>query len=418
MKITKAFVDKIVPPNKGQTFYRDSELKGFGVRATASGSRSFVLEKRINGKVKRLTIGRYPEITVEQARKEAQKLLGKIATGINPQAEKRAAKLKGVTLLEVFEDYLKARKNLKPLTIKDYRRSMLESFDDWHTKPLIDITRDMVAKRHSKLGERSEARANLAMRLLRAIFNFAAGEYEDERGKQFILENPVKRLSHTRAWYRVNRRQTIIKKHELPRWYQGVTNIEIERSSSKADTIRDYLLLLLFTGLRRTEAAKLMWDDVDFKSKTITLTDTKNHEQHVLPLSDFLYDMLAKRNVQAESLYVFPGTGVAGYIIEPRKVMAKIVEQSGVGFTLHDLRRTFITIAESLDIPAYALKRLLNHKNKADVTAGYLVIDVERLRKPMQLITDHLLVLMNVKEPAKILNLSDHSTKDKTKPKT
>jgi integrase len=58
------------------------------------------------------------------------------------------------------------------------------------------------------------------------------------------------------------------------------------------------------------------------------------------------------------------------------------------GFTLHDLHRTFITIAESLDIPAYALKRLLNHKDPNDVTAGYIVSDVNRLREPMQRITD------------------------------
>jgi integrase len=62
-------------------------------------------------------------------------------------------------------------------------------------------------------------------------------------------------------------------------------------------------------------------------------------------------------------------------------------------FTLHDLRRTFITVAESLDIPAYAIKRLVNHKLSGDVTAGYIVGDVERLRAPMQRITDYLLRL-------------------------
>ena len=344
-------------------------------------------------------------MTVEQARKEAQKLLGKIAVGIKPKLEKKAQQCRAITLQAVFEDYLKARKGLKPLTIKDYQRAMLESFDDWRKKPLLDITRDMVAKRHAQIGERSHARANLAMRLLRAIFNFAAGEYEDEKGKPLILENPVKRLSHTRAWYRVTRRQTVIKQHELSAWYEAVMNFEIERTSTKSEAIRDYLLLLLFTGLRRSEAAKLTWADINLKAKALTITDTKNHEQHVLPLSNFLYDLLVKRKKQAESNYVFPGTGETGYIIEPRKVMAKIIEKSGVQFTLHDLRRTFITIAESLDIPAYALKKLLNHKNKADVTAGYLVIDVERLRKPMQLITDHLLILMGVKAPAKVISI-------------
>lgn len=69
----------------------------------------------------------------------------------------------------------------------------------------------------------------------------------------------------------------------------------------------------------------------------------------------------------------------------------KVTEASGVAFTIHDLRRTYITIAESLDISAYALKRLVNHKMSNDVTAGYIISDVERLRDPMQRITSQLL---------------------------
>ncbi len=76
--------------------------------------------------------------------------------------------------------------------------------------------------------------------------------------------------------------------------------------------------------------------------------------------------------------------------MEPRKAMLKVAELAGVTFTVHDLRRTFATTAESLDLPAYALKRLLNHKMTHDVTAGYIMHDVERLRKPMQRISDYL----------------------------
>jgi len=71
--------------------------------------------------------------------------------------------------------------------------------------------------------------------------------------------------------------------------------------------------------------------------------------------------------------------------------MQKITQVSGVTFTMHDLRRTFTTTAESLDISTYALKRLLNHKMNSDVTAGYIITDVERLHKPMQQITDYIL---------------------------
>jgi integrase len=405
MKLTKSVVDKAVPPKeKDQIFYRDSELKGFALRVTAGGIKSFVVETLIGNKVRRMTLGKYGKLTAEQARNEAKKLLGKIATGIDPIAERKEKKARLITLQETFDAYLIARKALKPLTILDYTRLMKQVFSDWQNKPLLDITKDMVAKRHMEYGARSPARANSAMRFLRALFNFAAGEYEDANGRSLILENPVRRLSHTRAWYRVDRKQTVIKTHELPAWYKAVMEVKDERSTGKSSILRDYFLLLLFTGLRRQEAIELTWDRVDFKAKTLTINDTKNRQSHVLPLSDFLLQLFENRkaNSDLDTPFVFPGNGKMGYNIEPRKVMNKIIDQSGVTFTLHDLRRTFITVAESLDIPAYALKRLLNHKMTQDVTAGYIVMDVERLRVPIQKITDYLLRLMEVKEAAKI----------------
>ena len=85
--------------------------------------------------------------------------------------------------------------------------------------------------------------------------------------------------------------------------------------------------------------------------------------------------------------------------------MAHVIKATGIHFTVHDLRRTFITIAESLDIPAYALKRLMNHKMSNDVTAGYIVADVDRLRKPMQLITDYILKCMGLRNSAEVINI-------------
>ena len=171
------------------------------------------------------------------------------------------------------------------------------------------------------------------------------------------------------------------------------------------ETLRDYLLLILFTGLRRQEAAQLQWSQVDLKAKTLTIPDTKNRESHSLPLSDYLSNLLAQRKQTLVNEYVFPGVGKGGYIIEPRKQMAKVIKATGIQFMVHDLRRTFITIAESLDIPAYALKRLLNHKMGGDVTAGYIILDVERLRKPMQMIADFILRQMELNNTPTVSSL-------------
>jgi integrase len=397
-KITKSFVDSIPYPDAGQNFYRDTELKGFGLRV-GTGSKVYFAEGKVNNKTVRVTIGRHGVFAPEQARTEAKSILGMIARGLNPNDVDKAKKAKSVTLAEVYQSYLKARSSLKPRTIYDYDRFMKTYFAEWQNKPLTEISKDLIERKHREIGQRSEAQANLAMRLMRAIFNYALGQYEDSAGNPIIADNPIKRLSQTRSWYRVERRQTVIKAHDLPAWFNAVIALPETADGRNKELVKDYLLLLIFTGLRREEGLALQWKYVDFKAKTLTIPDPKNRQAHTLPLSDFLYDLLKSRKDKSnnDSPFVFPGTGQKGYMDDPQKLMKKVIEISGVQFTPHDLRRTFITIAESLDISTYALKRLLNHKMANDVTAGYIIGDAERLRQPMQRITDYLLTIGEVR---------------------
>lgn len=406
VKLTKSVVDRTTPPASGQRFIRDREIKGFALRITASGVRSFIVEKRIEGRVRRLTLGRYPDLTAEQARKEALRQLGEIATGKDPVAEAQQRRRERTTLDDAFRDFLKARKNLKERTLYDYRRLMAVAFADWQRKPLKAITKDLVAKRHAELGsQRGEAYANLAMRFLRSLFNFALAEYEDRNGVPVLPYNPVDRLNKTRSWYRIERRQTVIKPHELSNWYRAVEALRSDDVNAPGSVVADYLLLLLFTGLRRQEGMRLQWVDVDLLHRTLTVRDTKNGEPLVLPLTDHVAGLLEARRQAAVCDHVFPGRewkdeagqpARRGRLQEPRPQMRRVIEASGVAFTLHDLRRTFVTTAEGLDISAYAVKRLVNHKMRNDVTAGYIVSDVERLRGPMQQISDYFLRAMGV----------------------
>ncbi|QSP93846.1 integrase family protein [Marinobacter salinisoli] len=390
MRITKSFVDKVEIPapkpdgSAAQAFYRDSAIAGFGLRVTSGGAKSFIVEKRVDGRVKRKTLGRYGNLTVEQARKEAMKFLGKVASGVDPIREVQEKRAQRVTLKDAFEDYLATRKNLKPNTLNDYHRSMREMFKDWQSKPLKDISRDMVLSRHAEYGQRSHARADNGMRILRAVFNHALQRYQDASGKPFLVANPVNVLSHQRAWYKVEKRQSLIKDHQLKPWYDATLQLNNQ-------TTRDYLHLVLLTGLRRTEAATLTWDQIDFHDKTITITATKNSRIHCLPFSNAIEALLSRRFKERSSPYVFPSDAERGHLSEPRTAINRVAKLSGVEFTLHDLRRTFITAAERLDIPAYALKRLMNQKDPNDVTEGYIIFDVERLRVPMQKITNFFL---------------------------
>jgi integrase len=159
--------------------------------------------------------------------------------------------------------------------------------------------------------------------------------------------------------------------------------------------------------MRRSEGLSLRWSNVDLVGRTLTVPITKNHEPLMLPLSNYLVELLRGRKaVSAGSDWVFPGPGSTGHLREPKRAIAQVREVSGVHFTLHDLRRTFVTTAESMDISSYTLKRLLNHKDKRDVTAGYIVLNVERLRGPMQRITTFILRAAGIEQTASIEALS------------
>lgn len=397
VRLTKTVVDRITPPAHGQAFVRDTDLKGFAVRITAAGARSFIVEKRIKGHpARRQTLGRYGELTVEQARKLAHQFLGQVAMGEDPVAEKRKQQLRAVTLRQAYHAFGTARKNLKASTLRDYDRFINVIIADWADKPITAFTKAMITKRHRELGEtRGKAYANLTLRFLRAVLNFAQATYQDDDGHSVLLENPVAILSQTRAWYPTVRRQTVIKSHQLPAWYQAVLSLKHADQPDSTHTAADYLLLLLYTGLRAREGATLRWEQIDLADRTLTIPDPKNHQPLTLPISNFLYELLTTRQRLATTPFVFAGRDNLGPLVEVKRQVAHITRTSGVPFCLHDLRRTFITVADSLDIPAYAIKRLVNHKMNGDVTAGYIVADVERLRAPMQKISDYLLSTMD-----------------------
>ncbi|SVE08469.1 uncharacterized protein METZ01_LOCUS461323, partial [marine metagenome] len=185
--------------------------------------------------------------------------------------------------------------------------------------------------------------------------------------------------------------QTIIDKSDLPKWFKGIRSLRNE-------DFRDYLTLLLLTGVRRSEGFQLQWSDIDLRNKTFIIQDTKNHNPLSLPMGNFLYKMFKERKKTSKSEWVFPGTGRTKHMVDPKGALKEIKETTGIKFSFHDLRRLFITTTDSLDISTYAMKALVNHSLNGDVTGGYIVSDPQRLKEPMQRIETHLLKLCQHKD--------------------
>jgi len=270
----------------------------------------------------------------------------------------------------------------------------------------------MVSIRHTKIGEKHEARSDNAFKLLNAIFNVAIYQYADS-DENAITDNPVQVLTQTKAWFKKKRRTTKINHKQLPGWFKAVHALHQQSYNCIDRSVKYYLLLLLFTGLRKEEAAPLLWADTltqeeiesrkisyfSLEDKIIFIDDSKNGQEHTLPLSDYIYQLFKAYRRKNQSRFVFPGRGETNYIQETRKVMDKIVAEAKTPFTLHDLRRTFATMANEIGTPAYTIKRLLNHKTATgDVTAGYIINDLHYLKDPVNRVANYI-VEIATKEP-------------------
>jgi hypothetical protein len=215
-KISIAFIEtEVTHPNAGQTLIRDDELKGFGLRITKN-SISFIVEHRVRGRVYRQTIGKYGVMQPDEARTTAKKILdGKFASKLD--VELTSVK---ITLAEVLARFLAIRK-LRPNTVRAYSQITKRCLGDWLDLPVTCITKEMVQARHieltraTKQNSSGEVQANMAMRILRTLLNFAANNYETSDGQSIIHFNPVKRLSQNRSWHAEPRRRVILQDHKL-----------------------------------------------------------------------------------------------------------------------------------------------------------------------------------------------------------
>ena len=365
-------------PNGGtkQVLYHDTggsqSVNGLAIGVTSGGAFTWMVYRRINGAPRKVKLGRFPDMNIAQARIEAKKVLAQVATGINPNEKKQKARIKKITLRELLELYL-SEKDLKARTKQDYRQAIKETFSDYLDQPLDRLTRSVVEKSYKSRMKRSKARAANSIRVLRALFNRAASLYREEG---LFQENPVRAITEPGGvgLYKPPRKKTFIDRPDLPIWWKTVEGLNEEAEK--------YFKFLLLTGVRASEANNILWEDLNFRSKTYYIRDPKNREEDViLPLSDYLVDLI-KTTKQSKGR-VFPHGASSDYWRD------QIIQRSGVSFSRHDLRRTFLTIGESLDIGLLTLKRLANHKTQEhDVTSGYIIATEDRLRVATNRISD------------------------------
>jgi integrase len=386
----KAIVKMKAPdPSGKQVLHWDTDIKGLAVICSGvSNSKTFICQRDLpNGKTRRLTVGAVNALTLEQARQRAADLLDDLRRGHDPKT-----KAVDVTLQAALDSYLAARPALRPASINVYRR-IEHDLKPWCGLPLRQITDAMVESRHRSIAAEAgtatggTSTANRAMRTFRILWNYASERAPD------MPPNPTRLLK--RQWFPEKRRERLVRDEELPRFYAALRALP-------HPVIRDYLTLMLFTGLRRTEAARLRWENIELARRVLTVpaADTKAGKKLELPLSDYVYDLLVARRAVGNAGYVFPGKSAGHHIITTTAPLRAVAKACGVLVAAHDLRRTFITIAESADISPLALRALVNHSLGSGTHEGYVIMNPERLREPTQRIANRLKELCGIADPA------------------
>jgi len=373
MKLTKTRVESLpIPTQSNQAFYWDWEdvPNGFGVRVTENGVRSYILQKRVDGKSRRITLGMHGDITCDQAKIKASREMILLSEGKTSTDEKKRSKKLALTLRDVATDYCKNRRTAKggaltAKSVRDIERHIKANFADWADKPIISITSEMCRDRFEEISKRSPSQANQAFRILRALINFAADE-ENPR------PNPVQTLSKKKLWNQNKTKSGFIPLDKVG----SVWNMLQDRRTSPAllpiaQTGADIITFILLTGCRWSEAAELTRDCLYLDNKSWHIADPKNHNPVTFPLSAPAHALLASRLRIEGNDYVFPGRSKTGFVKDARTTMAEVSKLAGLHLTAHDLRRTFMAIGIKLKIEMWKLKLLTNHISKGDVTIDH-----------------------------------------------
>lgn len=364
MKINKNNVDRLPLPESGQALVWDDDLKGFGVRLTPRG-RIYIVQGRIKGKCRRISLGRHGTITPHLAREKAKKVLVGFLDGVDPKEEQE----KGVSLREVTTAYIADRRDrLKPSSVRNIEKHLNKAFADWADHPVTRITRDLVADRHTELTKRGPAQADQAFRVLRFLLNYARARYRPD-GAPILPENPVEVLNRGQRglWNTVKPREVRIPDGKIGEVWNLLQELRIcPFQTVVSKTCADITTFLLLTGCRWSEAAMLTWDRVNLEEGWIYLPDPKNRNPITLPLSSVALQILKERPRRSD--YVFPGR-TTGHIGEARGTLDKVSTVAGVHICAHDLRRTFTVIGlKHCRLDLWKIKLLTNHKLSGDVT--------------------------------------------------
>ncbi len=427
LNFTKSAIETLPLPSSGRVEYHDTKLPGLQIRVTATGVKTFCVYKRVKGSgPERITLGRFPDLTVEKARKDAAQVLASIASGANPAEAKRAHRGE-MTFDDLFKEYIRRHAKIHKKTASEDEQRYTQYLEKpLGKKKLSAISRQVISSLHSAITAAGHpVVANRVLALVSSVFGRAVEwSITENNPAKGIRRNPEKS------------RDRFIQTNEMKSFFVAL-------SEEPNTTIRDYLSLSLFAGARRANVLEMQWRNISFNDCVWRIPDTKNKTPQNIPLTaDAMLILTERKKTTGKSEFVFPGDGETGHLMEPRKGWLRILDRAAVitleerirnagkacleveqirqlsiakpavalasmikltekkkvstanarleDLRIHDLRRTFGSFQAISGASSVIIGKSLNHKSQ-QTTAIYARLDLDPVRASIEKGTDLML---------------------------
>lgn len=404
--------DLPLPAAGARSTHYDTEIPKLAIRITAAGSKTFYIVKRNGAAMAWVKLGAFPDMTVEQARNQAEIIMGDFARGLNPAQKKRSEKKKQ-TLGDAYQQYRILHVAPRGIKTADEIRLMWERFlgplpdapakkhgrkrakhragVDWSRRKLEAIDGPAVKSLHAAIGRSHPVMANRVIELLSAIYNNA-------RGHGYPGDNPASGVEP----FAENPRERFIGEQdpdELPRFFKAL-------AADTSEDFKHFVMLSLLTGARRANVLGMRWQDINLQAATWAIpgASMKNNKPQLVALVPEAVEILAKRKPQKDG-FVFPAPSKAGYMTPPKKRWRALLKRAEVkDLRIHDLRRSLGSWQAITGASLVIIGKSLGHKAPSS-TMIYSRLNLDPVRASVATATSAMLEAAGVKKRAKVAKL-------------
>ena len=392
MNFTKASLSTLEPILGKRRRVYDEKQKGLAVYISPAGTKTFYCIRKVDGRVEEIRIGDAATVTIETARTTAAGIINQIAAGTNP-AEQRRIKKAEMTFSDLFSEWVKDCRAKGKKSLSNDERNFRLHLQEIAKKKLSDIERQHIRALHRKVSTGAGIyQGNRVLALVRAVFNFGINTLDIPR-----LGNPAAGLKMNREESRDRR----LHPDEMPRFFEAL-------AAEENPDMRDYVMLSLLTGARRSNVLAMTWAEVNLDRRTWTIpgSKAKAKDNITVPLTDAAIDVLqARAEASGVKGWVFPSTGKTGHLVEPKKGWARLLQKAGIDdLRIHDLRRSLASFQIDAGVSLAVIGKGLGHHSQ-QTTAVYARLAQDPVADAWQKGTDAILVAGGLKKTAEIVPL-------------